>query len=96
MALVNCPNCNQQISDQAKRCVHCGTELNRIIPTICPECGTKIIEGQSICSVCGYPIEPVFKEENGFDDNTINEGSVPSEEENLTMDSEEDNENAAE
>ena len=28
MALINCPNCGQQISEHAKQCIHCGYTLN--------------------------------------------------------------------
>jgi uncharacterized membrane protein YvbJ len=28
MALMNCPECNNQVSDQAKACPHCGYEIN--------------------------------------------------------------------
>lgn len=27
MAMTTCPNCGEQISDKAKKCVHCGTIL---------------------------------------------------------------------
>lgn len=27
MAMTTCPNCGEQISDKAKKCVHCGTVL---------------------------------------------------------------------
>ena len=27
MALINCPNCGEQISDSAKNCIHCGRKL---------------------------------------------------------------------
>lgn len=36
MALINCPECNNQVSDKADKCIHCGYPLksNRIIETI--------------------------------------------------------------
>ena len=27
MALIKCKNCNKQISDKAKQCIHCGTSV---------------------------------------------------------------------
>ena len=33
MALINCPECNREISDQAKFCPHCGYPLKNITPT---------------------------------------------------------------
>ncbi len=28
MALINCPNCNETVSDRAEKCIHCGYMLN--------------------------------------------------------------------
>ena len=30
MALIKCPECNEEISDKAKKCIHCGYPLNNI------------------------------------------------------------------
>lgn len=27
MAMMECPNCGEQVSDKAKKCVHCGAVL---------------------------------------------------------------------
>jgi hypothetical protein len=32
MALINCPECNKQVSDQATACPHCGRPLKRTAP----------------------------------------------------------------
>lgn len=58
MALINCPECNKQISDQAKTCPHCGYSVPK--PTVyitCPECEEKIEKGMRNCSNCGYPVK---------------------------------------
>ena len=60
MALINCPNCNKEISDKAKVCVGCGhqlVEVNTEKKMInCPECGV-ITDGLiDVCTNCGYPV----------------------------------------
>ncbi len=60
MAIINCSECGNQISDKAKKCIHCGkvfeedmTELNEII---CKECGNAIPESLTECPNCGCPV----------------------------------------
>lgn len=67
MALIQCPQCSQEISDKARKCVHCGHVLQEgeepattqdasII--ICKECGEKLAdETVKICPRCGCPVE---------------------------------------
>lgn len=62
MALIKCPACGKEISEQAAFCVHCGIKLERApkenSPTIfCPECGTQIPAESTVCPRCGFPIE---------------------------------------
>ena len=52
MALIKCSKCGHDISDQAKKCVHCGQVVTRIIS--CPECKEEINEGLKQCPKCGY------------------------------------------
>lgn len=40
MALIICPECNQQVSDKTQTCIHCGYPLQKQINTIC------LIKGQ--------------------------------------------------
>ena len=61
MALINCPNCNKEISDKAKVCVGCGHQIlddtnteKRMVT--CPECGEIADSLTNICSNCGYPL----------------------------------------
>lgn len=60
MALINCPNCNKEISDKAKFCVECGYQLINDIDTVktmnCPECGVVTDGMTDACSNCGYPL----------------------------------------
>ncbi len=55
MSLVHCPECGQEVSNQAKKCIHCGVSL-----FICPECG-KISIGEGKCTGCGYTVAPAVK-----------------------------------
>lgn len=51
MALIICPECGHQVSDQAKTCPHCGIEIaGKIIR--CPDCGEVIFKEQSQCPNC--------------------------------------------
>ena len=45
MAMTTCPNCGEQISDKAKKCVHCGTVLVPEEKKYCPDCGAELEEG---------------------------------------------------
>ena len=65
MAIINCPECGNQISDKAKKCVHCGkvfeentTELNEMI---CEECGNAIPELSKECPNCGCSVSSKSK-----------------------------------
>lgn len=57
MAMIKCPMCQQDISDKAEKCVHCGTELNQLMKQRCPECGNELDPNVSVCSGCGCPIK---------------------------------------
>lgn len=52
MAMIKCPQCGQEISDKAEKCVHCGKRISKKI--LCPECNRKIDEGLKQCPQCGY------------------------------------------
>ena len=61
MALINCPNCNKEISDKAKVCVGCGHQIIDDVNTektmvSCPECGVVTDGMTDICPNCGYPL----------------------------------------
>lgn len=62
MAMIKCPECGQEISDKAKKCIHCGkilVEDNAIKQNVCKECGTAISEEDTVCPNCGCPINKV-------------------------------------
>lgn len=57
MAMTTCPNCGEQISDKAKKCVHCGAVLIPEEKKYCPDCGAELEEGMESCPKCGCPVE---------------------------------------
>ena len=42
MAMMECPNCGEKVSDKAKKCVHCGAILIPEVKKYCQECGTEL------------------------------------------------------
>ena len=65
MAMIQCPHCGQEISEKAKRCIHCGKVLIEEIPPVkfCADCGKEIPIDSQECPFCGCPVE-VEKAEN--------------------------------
>jgi Tfp pilus assembly major pilin PilA len=63
MALVNCPECNSQISDNANQCPSCGF----ITRDNCPECGASRAVNENLCAKCGFPrnADPPLEPEGG-------------------------------
>ena len=59
MAMITCPNCGEQVSDKAKKCVHCGTVLIQEEKKRCAECGAELEEGTKECPNCGCPVEEI-------------------------------------
>lgn len=50
--IIKCPNCNEEISSKAYRCVHCGAEFTHY----CDECKAPLKEEDTVCSNCGCPV----------------------------------------
>jgi len=65
MAMIQCPKCGQEISDKAKKCVHCGFVIKEEIITEkkCVECGAIITDDMDVCPNCGCPIGKVKEDE---------------------------------
>ena len=63
--MIKCPNCGKEISDKAKKCVHCGfvfeEEINKEVK--CAECGSILTDDMDTCPNCGCPIEVLKKDE---------------------------------
>lgn len=49
MSLIKCPECGEEISSSADRCIHCGAEFS-----VCPDCGQIYIGKPDACGNCGY------------------------------------------
>ena len=60
MAMIQCPECEQEVSDKAKKCIHCGKVLiEEVQPKkFCAECGKEIPIDSQECPFCGCPVEP--------------------------------------
>lgn len=54
MALINCPECNKQVSDRANICIHCGFPLEDFLQKVKEE---KIYNEKYICKSCGFDNE---------------------------------------
>lgn len=61
MALINCPECGKEISDKAKKCIHCGKVLieEEIKTKKCSECGAENPLEATECVKCGCPFEEI-------------------------------------
>lgn len=57
MAMVNCPNCGESVSDKAEKCIHCGTTIKENVNKKCSECGAELENGASVCPKCGCPVK---------------------------------------
>jgi uncharacterized membrane protein YvbJ len=63
MALINCNECNAQISDKANNCPKCGAPVT--VKIKCFECGVELDKGTKSCSNCGVEqdLNEVIKKE---------------------------------
>lgn len=60
MAMIKCPECGQEISDKAKKCVHCGNVLlieDKPATKVCSDCGKENSIDATECVHCGCPFE---------------------------------------
>lgn len=57
MSMINCPECQNSVSDKAVTCPHCGFPLDN--KKSCPECGTLVSKDENICTSCGYPFTEI-------------------------------------
>ena len=57
MAMIVCPQCGEQVSEKAKKCVHCGAILIPEEKKHCTECGAELEEGMKECPNCGCPVD---------------------------------------
>lgn len=54
---ITCPNCNSEVSENAKFCSECGTKIEILNEgeMLCPACGKKTAKGK-FCMECGSPL----------------------------------------
>lgn len=59
MAMIKCPGCGQEISDKAKKCVHCGWVLieDKPVTKVCSDCGKENPIDATECTYCGCPFD---------------------------------------
>jgi|GEM_PF-727262 tetratricopeptide (TPR) repeat protein len=56
MALIKCPECNREISENALICPYCGIAIRGKFIT-CPECSRLVSINAKACPECGFPIK---------------------------------------
>ncbi len=65
MALINCPECGREISDQTSSCPHCGVPLkSNAEKKFCKHCGESIDKDCIICPKCGKQVEELNNDSN--------------------------------
>lgn len=59
MSMIKCPECGKEISDKAKKCVHCGKILieEKLATKVCSDCGKENPIDATECVHCGCPFE---------------------------------------
>ena len=58
MAIIKCPECGHQVSDQAKTCPSCGIDIAGKVMR-CPECGDIVFSDSDECPNCHHPLTVV-------------------------------------
>ena len=56
MAMINCPECGREVSDQATSCPNCGIPINKTEKKFCQHCGETIDKDCVICPKCGKQV----------------------------------------
>lgn len=63
MAIIKCPECGHQVSDQAPTCPSCGIIIAGRV-TRCLECGEVIFNDQALCPNCHSPLQTPGGQQN--------------------------------
>lgn len=66
MAIINCPECNREISDQAPYCPHCGLPIAGNV-RVCPDCGKTLLRSATECPNCKCALTPIPSDEGSSD-----------------------------
>ncbi len=73
MALIKCDNCGKEISDKAKKCVHCGYIIKESKKERkCPNCNYTLTKKDNFCPNCGFTLkEKIDEVSSDFDKEEI-------------------------
>ena len=56
MAMIKCPECGKDISNQSDKCIYCGFPIRNEDLIVCSNCGVLNQAGSTFCSSCGNPM----------------------------------------
>lgn len=56
MAMIKCPECGKDISNQSDKCIYCGFPIKNEDMIVCSNCGVLNQAGSTFCSSCGNPL----------------------------------------
>lgn len=67
---MKCNKCSQEIPDNSKFCLHCGTKVELTDSIVCPKCGYKNPSDARFCTECGHTliqnVEKLIVEKNNL------------------------------
>ena len=69
LALIKCPECGKEISDNATNCPNCGYSFRN--SKFCKFCGEKIDKGCIICPKCGRQVENLSSDKSVIINNNV-------------------------
>lgn len=77
MAIIKCPECNHEVSDQAAHCPFCGIDIAGNLVT-CPDCGKILLKSVKTCPNCGCNLGGTIISQNSVNSNhTQPSGETP-------------------
>lgn len=56
MAMIKCPECGKDISNQSDKCIYCGFPIRNEDMIVCSNCGVLNQAGSTFCSSCANPL----------------------------------------
>ena len=68
MAIIKCPECNHEVSDQAAHCPFCGIDIAGNLVT-CPDCGKILLKSVKTCPNCGCNLGGTIISQNSVNSN---------------------------
>ena len=69
LALIKCPECGKEISDNATNCPNCGYSFKN--SKFCKFCGEKIDKSCIICPKCGRQVEDLSSDKSVIINNNV-------------------------